>query len=159
MICPHLFENDIEARTRPGANMPSFSEASRTHLETCDLRLQAILNEAIKFVDFVVIEGYRSREAQNQAVADGKSQKPWPTGNHNAFPSRAVDVAPYYPDVKLDWNDVVAFGRLMGVIQLIGMQKGTKLRFGLDWDGDWHTAGKDPNEHFLDAPHVELVDP
>jgi peptidoglycan L-alanyl-D-glutamate endopeptidase CwlK len=140
--------------------MPTFSDASRTRLETCDPRLQEVLREAIKYVDFVVIEGFRSRDAQNKAVSEGKSQKPWPTGNHNASPSRAVDIAPYYPDVKLDWNDVVAFGRLMGMIQLIGMQKGIKLRFGLDWDGDWHTTGKnDPNEHFLDAPHVELVDP
>lgn len=139
--------------------MPSFSEVSKQRLATCDPRLQDILNEAIKFVDFVVLEGHRDRDAQNKAVAEGKSQKPWPTGNHNSLPSRAVDIAPYYPDVKLDWSDVVAFGRLMGMVQLIGLQKGVRLRFGLDWDGDWHTVGKDPNEHFLDAPHVELVDP
>ncbi len=139
--------------------MPTFSKASQNQLATCNYRLQAVLEEAIKYVDFVVLEGFRDRDAQNKAVAEGKSQKPWPTGNHNTYPSRAVDIAPYLPDVKLDWNDLVAFGRLMGIVQVIAMQQGVKLRFGLDWDGDWRTAGKnDPNEHFLDAPHVELVD-
>ena len=117
------------------------------------------MNEAIKYVDFTVLEGFRDRDAQNAAVAAGKSQKPWPTGNHNAIPSRAVDIAPYLPEVKLDWGDIVAFGRLMGMVQLLGAQMQIKLRFGLDWDGDFRTVGRDPNEHFLDAPHVELVDP
>lgn len=140
--------------------MPAFSEVSKQRLATCDTRLQDVLNEAIKWVDFVVLEGHRDRDAQNKAVAEGKSTKPWPTGNHNSLPSRAVDIAPYFSDAKgMDWNDVVAFGRLMGIVDLIARQRGVKLRFGLDWDGDWHTVGKDPNEHFLDAPHVELVDP
>lgn len=138
--------------------MPVFSGGSKQRLATCDPRLQNILGEAIKYVDFIVIEGHRDREAQNRAVAQGKSQKPWPTGNHNLFPSRAVDIAPY-DTATIDWKDLVAFGRLMGIVQLIGEQKGIKLRFGLDWDGDWHTVGHDPDEHFLDAPHIELVNP
>lgn len=139
--------------------MPQFSEVSKQKLATCDPRLQLILNEAIKYVDFTVLEGHRDRDAQNMAVIQGKSQKLWPTGNHNAMPSRAVDIAPWLPDVKIDWKDIVAMGRLMGVVQLIGMQHGIKLRFGLDWDGDWRTVTSDPNEHFMDAPHVELAEP
>lgn len=139
--------------------MPQLSQASQDKLATCDQRLQDILNEAIKIVDFTVLTGHRNQADQDKAVAEGKSQKKWPTGNHNSLPSRAVDIAPWLPEVKIDWNDVVGFGRLMGVVQAIAFTHGVKLRYGLDWDGDYRTVGRDPNEHFLDAPHVELAEP
>lgn len=141
--------------------MPAFSTISKQRLATCDPRLQDLLEEAIKHIDFVVLEGHRGKEAQDEAVRKGTSKKPWPTGNHNKYPSRAVDIAPYFPDVagKIDWGDLVAFGRLMGFIQCLAIQRGIKLRFGLDWDGDFRSANRDPNESFFDAPHIELVDP
>lgn len=138
--------------------MPSFSNLSAQRLATCDPRLQHLLNEAIKYVDFVVLEGHRNEAAQEEAFRTGKSQKHWPNGNHNSLPSKAVDIAPFLPDVKIDWEDLVAFGRLMGFIQCLAVQQGIKLRFGLDWDGDFRTVTRDPNEHFMDAPHVEVLD-
>jgi peptidoglycan L-alanyl-D-glutamate endopeptidase CwlK len=140
--------------------MPSFSETSKQRLATCDSRLQLICNEAIEIVDFVVLEGHRGKEAQNKAFETGASKKRWPDGNHNALPSRAIDIAPFLPEVKIDWKDLVAFGRLMGIVHASAHKHGIKLRFGLDWDGDFRTTAiNDPNEHFLDAPHVELVTP
>jgi peptidoglycan L-alanyl-D-glutamate endopeptidase CwlK len=140
--------------------MPVLSETSKQRLATCDIRLQDVLNEAIKHMDFVVIEGHRDEAAQNEAVRTGKSQKPWPTGNHNRSPSSAVDIAPYFADIKnVDWGDIVAFGRLMGVVQCIADQRSIALRFGLDWNSNLHTVGRDPKEHLLDAPHIELVNP
>jgi peptidoglycan L-alanyl-D-glutamate endopeptidase CwlK len=141
--------------------MPSFSESSKNRLLTCDPRLQELLNEAIKIIDFTVIEGHRGQEAQDKAFREGKSKLRWPKGNHNALPSRAVDIAPVFYDVagKIDWNDLVAFGRLMGYIQCLAVQRGIKLRFGLDWDGDFRSVNRDPDESFFDAPHLELVDP
>ena len=141
--------------------MPQFSNTSNEKLSTCDGRLQRILNRAIQVVDFTVVVGHRNQADQDKAFAEGKSQKKWPDGNHNALPSRAVDIAPVYYEqgAKIDWNDVVAFGRLMGVVQCIAHEMGVKLRFGLDWDGDFRTVGRDSNEKFLDAPHVELLDP
>lgn len=138
--------------------MPAFSQSSLAKLNTCDQRLQEIANEVIKFIDFTVIEGHRDKAAQDAAVAAGKSQKKWPTGNHNSYPSKAMDIAPWLPEVKIDWNDLVAFGRLMGAFQAVAHMKGYKLRFGLDWDGDFRTVNRDPNERFLDAPHMEIVD-
>jgi peptidoglycan L-alanyl-D-glutamate endopeptidase CwlK len=138
--------------------MPVFSATSKQRLATCDSRLQLLLNEAIKHIDFVVVEGHRDEAAQNEAFRKGASKKRWPNGNHNAVPSRAIDIAPYFPDVKIDWNDLVAFGRLMGFIQCLAILHGVKLRFGLDWDGDFRSVNRDPNESFLDAPHIELVD-
>lgn len=139
--------------------MPKFSRTSLARLATCDIRLQNVLNVVIERVDFVVIEGHRGEAAQNKALAEGKSKLGWPRGKHNSLPSRAVDIAPYFKDEGIVWNDLVAFGRLMGYVQAVADSQGVKLRFGLDWDGDWRTAGKnDPGENFLDAPHVELVD-
>jgi peptidoglycan L-alanyl-D-glutamate endopeptidase CwlK len=141
--------------------MPEFSEGSKQKLVTCDKRLQDVLNEVIKNINFTVLEGHRGQEEQEDAFARGASKLHYPFGKHNQIPSRAVDIAPWYIDTKehIDWKDVVAFGRLMGYIQHVAEVMGIRLRFGLDWDGDWHTAGMDSDETFRDAPHVELVDP
>lgn len=139
--------------------MPVFSKQSRGKLNTCDPRLQDILNEAIKIVDITILEGHRGKYAQDLAFSYGHSKLKWPHGKHNALPSRAVDIAPYFPDVKIDWKDLIAFGRLMGIVQAIAHAKGISLRFGLDWDGDFRSVDRDPDENFLDAPHVELADP
>src|SRR5690606_29282042 len=102
------------------------------------------------------------REDQDRAFAEGKSRVTWPHGTHNAMPSRAVDIAPVYYDagkMKIDWNDLLAFGRLMGVIQATAPRHNIRLRFALDRDGDFRSVDRDPDESFLDAPHIELVDP
>lgn len=141
--------------------MPAFSIASMDRLATCDHRLIMVCNDAIEITDFTVLEGHRGQAEQDAAFAAGKSKKPWPTGNHNALPSRAVDLIPYveYPIAAshYDWDDLIAFGRLMGIIQACAFRRGISLRFGLDWNGNFRTVGRDKTETFLDAPHVELL--
>jgi peptidoglycan L-alanyl-D-glutamate endopeptidase CwlK len=140
--------------------MPGFSQVSKQRLATCDARLRAVLEETIKEIDFIVLEGHRGQADQDKAFAEGKSKLKFPKGKHNALPSRAVDIWPYPPDGTLNWKDVVAAGRLMGYIQRVAKEMGIRLRFGLDWDGDFRTAGPtDPDESFLDAPHVEILGP
>ncbi len=139
--------------------MPSFSNNSKVKLSTCDPRLQEILYEAIEIVDFTIMEGHRGEAAQNKAFAEKKSKLKWPNGNHNKRPSTAVDIAPWLPGwPNIDWDDLIAFGRLMGIVQAIAFRKGIKLRFGLDWDGDFRSVNRDATETFLDAPHVEVLD-
>lgn len=130
-------------------------------LSTCDQRLQTILHDVDAFVSFKVLEGHRNKEAQDAAFARGATKKKWPEGNHNTLPSRAVDIAPLsrQPGDALSWSDVIAFGRLMGYVQACADRRGIKLRFGLDWDGDWRSVGPDPDESFEDCPHVELLTP
>lgn len=138
----------------------TFSVLDIQRLQTCDHALQDILIEAREIVPFMVLEGHRGQAAQEAAFAAGKSQLHWPHGKHNGVPSQAVDVAPIYfsGDVRqIDWGDLVAFGRIMGVVQAVAHKRGVKLRFGLDWDGDFRSVGRDPDEHFMDAPHIELV--
>jgi peptidoglycan L-alanyl-D-glutamate endopeptidase CwlK len=138
--------------------MPVFSAQSKGRLNTCDPRLQDILNEAIKIVDITILEGHRGQIKQDAAFASGHSKLRWPHGKHNSFPSRAVDIAPFVIDTGIDWKDLIAFGRVMGVVQAVAHAKGIRLRFGLDWDGDFRSVDVDPDESFMDAPHIELVD-
>ena len=141
--------------------MATFSTASMQKLMTCDPRLQRILLEAIERREFTILEGHRNQADQDAAFDRGTSKLRYPHGKHNAMPSRAVDIAPYYMDGgdKITWKDVPAFARLMGYIERIAFEHGVKVRLGMDWDGDFRTAGHDPGEAFLDAPHLELVEP
>lgn len=135
--------------------MAVFSAKSEAQLATCDARIQKILREVIKFVDFIVIEGHRGQAAQEAAFDAGTTKLHWPFGKHNASPSRAVDIAPYFANVigGIDWKDLPSFARLMGYIERVAKEQGIALRFGLDWNGDFRTR----DETFVDAPHLELA--
>lgn len=141
--------------------MATFGSASLQRLVTCDTRLIIIAKDAIAIQDHAIITGHRNQADQEQAFREGKTKLHWPHGNHNANPSRAIDIAPVYYEagMKIDWNDVIAFGRIAGIYQACAHRRGIRLRFGLDWDGDFRSVDRDPGESFLDAPHIELVDP
>lgn len=128
--------------------MPAFSKTSLDRLATCHPKIQEVMNEVIKYEDFIVIEGHRDKEAQNRAFREGKSKLDWPHGKHNTLPSNAIDIAP----CPLDWNDSLAFARLAGYVQAVADSKGIRLRWGGDWDRD----GQSKDERFLDLVHLEL---
>lgn len=139
----------------------SLDPGSLKKLEQVDLRLKALcLRVASHGVPFRVLTGHRGEEEQNRAFEERKSQKRWPDGNHNALPSRAIDVVPFYIDVvtKIDWKDVYAVCRLAGYFEATAVGMGIRLRLGMDWNGNWRTSGRgDPKESFLDAYHLELA--
>lgn len=128
--------------------MPSFSKLSAERLATCDERLQRILNEAIKRVDFTVICGHRDEEAQEEAFRLNRSKVRWPMSKHNRLPSLAVDVAPY----PIDWKDTARFARLAGYIERVAHEQGVTIRWGGDFNGNWRSDDK-----FIDMPHLEIV--
>ena len=101
-----------------------------------------------------VLCGTRSKREQDEAHAAGKTKLLWPRSKHNATPSQAVDVIPYFLSGKqrYDWEDLLAFSRLAGVILAVAHRHGVKLRWGGDWDRD----GRSADETFLDLPHFEL---
>jgi peptidoglycan L-alanyl-D-glutamate endopeptidase CwlK len=132
--------------------MPQFGAESTRQKLTCHPRLQLVLDEAIKYFDFAVVEGHRGKEAQNIAYAKHLSQLPWPLGNHNALPSRAADIAPYPIDWKEGEKPHLRFAFMMGVVWVAAAKVGVKIRFGMDWN-----RNLDPrDESFIDLPHVEL---
>ena len=134
--------------------MPRFSRKSKDALATCDERIQVVLNEAIKHVDFTVVWGYRNEEQQNRALASDNSTKAYPNSKHNKRPSQAVDIAPYFPGVGIDWDETYAFCRLIGYIERIADEMGIQLRWGGDWNDNYRTN----DERLKDLGHLELVD-
>jgi|AntRauTorcE11897_2_1112592.scaffolds.fasta_scaffold00046_43 peptidoglycan L-alanyl-D-glutamate endopeptidase CwlK len=130
--------------------MYKFGPTSQRRLDTCHPKLQEILNEAIKHVDFSVLCGHRNEADQTTAFQSENSKVQWPNSKHNSMPSRAVDIAPY----PIDWEDLKRFAHLGGLIRGIAVVKGIKLRFGFDWDVD----GDITDHKFMDWPHIELAD-
>lgn len=128
--------------------MPQLSEKSKLLLSSCDVRLQEICNLAIEIMDFTVITGHRTKEEQEKAFLGGKSKLKWPDGKHNQMPSMAVDIAPY----PIDWNDTARFYLLAGIMLGIARQRGIKLRWGGDWNGDFNLK----DNKFQDVGHFEL---
>ena len=130
--------------------MPSFGKKSQERLNTCDPRLVELFEIVIEDFDCSVLEGYREKEAQNRAFDEGKSKLRFPEGNHNKYPSLAVDVAPY----PIDWEDRDRFHYFAGFVKGVASQLGLDIRWGGDWDSDTQT--KDNN--FDDLPHFEIRD-
>ena len=120
-------------------------------LATCHPKLQKVLNEAIKYVDFTVVEGHRGKEAQNLAFKNGLSKLQWPKGNHNATPSRAADIAPWPVDWKEGEKPHLRFAFMMGAVFVCAKDLGIRVRFGMDWNSNFIV-----DESFVDLPHVEL---
>ncbi len=116
------------------------SEQSTTRLMTCDERLRSIVTEVSKRLNISVLEGHRGQAAQDLAIAQGRSQTPWPTSKHNKQPSLAVDVVPY----PVDWKNESAFNILAMEMAFEAGKQGVRLR----WGGTFKS--------FRDLPHFEL---
>jgi peptidoglycan L-alanyl-D-glutamate endopeptidase CwlK len=123
---------------------------SLTNLYGVDERLVKMCHEAIKIVDFAVIEGVRTQETQDRYYFEGKTKLKFPNSKHNKTPSLAIDIVPY----PVDWSDKQRFAYLAGVFQGIAHNLGFKVR----WGGDWNSDGHFKNETFHDLPHFEIVD-
>jgi peptidoglycan L-alanyl-D-glutamate endopeptidase CwlK len=144
--------------------MPAFSQKSIDRLSTCHKDIQVIFNEVIEYWDCTISCGFRPEEEQNKAYAEGKSKLRWPNGNHNKYPSNAVDVYPYPVDLfPKNQRDAEIYKYRMAYFAGFVMEKAKQLkaqgkiahelRWGCDWNGD--TEIKDHT--FLDFPHFELV--
>ncbi len=132
--------------------MPHFGTASRLRLTTCHPDIRAVMNQAIKFIDFSVTAGQRGEEAQNAAYAAGNSQVPWPESTHNTEPlSEGIDVAPY----PIAWDDRERFTLMAGIILTCGWMMDIDLR----WGGDWNRETEVKDNKFDDLGHFEIVLP
>ena len=129
--------------------MFKFGKRSRKNLETCDQRLQNILNEVIKYVDCTVIEGHRSETRQDELFDQGKTKVKYPNGRHNKYPSLAVDVVPY----PIDWKDRERMTLFAGFVK--GIAKGM-YNIDLRWGGDWDSDFEVQDNRFDDFPHFEI---
>ena len=129
--------------------MYSFSKRSRERLESCHADLIAVCEKVIQTYDFLVLEGHRSGEWQDELFRQGKSKLKAGESKHNFSPSLAVDIAPY----PIDWNDSNRFYLLAGMMFQAANELGVKLRWGADWNRNWdHT-----DQTWFDLPHFELL--
>jgi peptidoglycan LD-endopeptidase CwlK len=126
----------------------TLNDTSLHKLATCDDRLQALVTAVAARIPCVVLEGHRGQQAQDAAYAAGKTKLRWPHGNHNATPSRAVDLAP----APVDWNDRERFTLFAGFVLGTAAAQGVSLRWGGDWNGNFNVA----DNSFDDLVHFEL---
>ena len=160
--------------------MPTFGSKSAQNLASVHPILRAACEDAIRWMDFSVREGFRSADRQEEMYAAGQSKARAGQSKHNSNPSHAVDVYPYplgkaefeslqliesmkrgrvkeiTPDQAIGCVQVFArFAMLGGVIIQACQGRGWEAR----WGGDWNMDEQDLGAGFLDAPHVELVGP
>ena len=139
--------------------MPTYSKRSQEQFDTLDPRLQKVLSLILSDgFDHTITDGYRGEEAQNEAVAQGRSTKRFPSGEHNKLPSKAVDVLPYPIEYKaLEKGDdlaVLKVGLFAGYFIARAKGLGIKIR----WGGDWNMNMDVRDQKFNDWPHFEVED-
>jgi len=128
--------------------MPTFGASSLAALAKCHPLMQEIAQEAIKTIDFKVLDSTRGRTDQERAYATGRSKAKFGQSAHNYVPAIAFDLFP----APYDWNNRAAFKKLSGVIMAIAKKKGVPIR----WGGDWNMDGDKTTSDAWDMPHFEL---
>lgn len=102
--------------------------------------LVKVVERAIEItpIDFVVIEGLRTKERQRYLVAKGASK----TMNSYHLTGHAVDIAPLVDgEASWDWEH---YKELAPAIK----QAAQELDVSISWGGDWKT--------FPDGPHWQI---
>lgn len=127
--------------------MFKFSVRSENNLIGVNPVLVEVARRALEIteVDFIVIEGLRSPERQQELYKSGKSK----TLKSNHLIGDAIDVIP----VKTTW-DVEEFRPVLRAFATAASELGVKLRFGVNWKNN---PDLPPSSSFIDAPHIELV--
>ena len=126
--------------------MYKFGKRSKERLKGVDARLVNVLNGLIKIMDVTIIERLRSKERQEQLLAQGKTK----TKYSKHIEGKAVDLAPY----PINWEDREMFHYMGGMLRGLGKAMGVNIRWGGDWDSD----GDINDNRFDDLVHVEIKD-
>lgn len=127
-----------------------YSTRSEQRLLECDIRLQSIFRELLKFYDHTIVCGHRNAKDQNAAYEAGNSKVQWPNSKHNDVPSMAVDVIPY-PD---GWDSIKSFYFMAGAVKAIAEKQGVRIR----WGGDWSMDNDFNDQTFMDLAHFEIYE-
>lgn len=142
------------------------SQRSLRNLQGVHPDLSAVIHRAIEktAVDFVVIEGLRTRQRQIELVNAGASQ----TMNSRHLTGHAVDLAAWVGAIRWDWP---LYPRIAEGVRLAARELGVKMIWGGCWDRELtgieescEDAAEDyvvrrkaaGRRAFLDGPHFEL---
>lgn len=138
----------------------SLSQRSISNLRQVHPDLVAVVGRAIQITeqDFMVIEGVRTQERQDELWAQGRTT-PGPVvtwtkdvSSHGIGKDgygHAVDICPF----PVDWNDLSKFDAISKAMFAAATEFGIRLRWGADWDMD----GKPRERGESDSPHFELA--
>ena len=121
--------------------MRKYSQRSLESLKGIHHDLRRVIDRALQDapMDFIVIEGLRTYERQEQLVASGASK----TMNSRHLTGHAVDLLPIGPDGK------AAFAwPLYDVLGPAVKDAAAVESVDLEWGGDWRS--------FKDGPHFQL---
>jgi len=135
-----------------------FSKASRNNLDTCNERLQLVIEKALSLglIDFSVVGGTRSKGEQNRYYDLKKSKVRWPYSKHNILNKgdkcEAADVVPFIRG-KSSYNTKHCC-YLAGIIISVGKQMSVKIRWGGNWDMDGEPI---TDQDFQDLIHFEMA--
>ena len=79
-----------------------WGKTSMDRLVTCDKRLQDLADMMLarSTFDLTILQGYRTKDEQEEAYKSGKSNARFGESKHNVFPSKAIDIIP----VKVNWD-------------------------------------------------------
>lgn len=114
-----------------------FSQRSLDNMKGVHPDLVKVVHRALELtpVDFVVIEGLRSRQRQEELFRKGFSK----TLNSRHLTGHAVDIVP----LPVDWKNIEPFRRLAQAMKAAASELDVPIVWGGDWKG-W------------DNPHYEL---
>jgi peptidoglycan L-alanyl-D-glutamate endopeptidase CwlK len=132
-----------------------FSQRSRNNLEGVHPDLVRVVERALELtrVDFVVIEGLRTKERQRKLFAARATR----TMNSRHLTGHAVDLVPWIDGtIRWDWPPFYKIAEAM-------KEAAEELGVGVRWGGSWKilNGGPIPNadtlsHSFPDGPHFEL---
>lgn len=119
----------------------TYSTRSLNNLRGIHPDLRRVIDKALQDspLDFVVIEGLRTRERQQELVNSGASR----TMNSRHLTGHAVDLLPIGPDGRGEFA-----WPLYNVLGPAVKKAAEELGVSIVWGGDWRT--------FRDGPHIEL---
>lgn len=131
-----------------------FGEESKKALSTADPRLRLLCNSVIMFQNVAIREGHRTREAQEEHFAAGRTKVHYPDSEHNKWPSRAIHILPWPISWSGTHKNLVRYYHLAGRVKQIAEFYGIGIRWGGDWDQDLDFS----DQTFDDLGHYELRD-
>lgn len=133
------------------------SQTSLDRLQGVNERLVILVHRALELsgVEFMVVEGLRTKQRQQQLYAQGRTSKgqivTW-TLNSKHIDGLAVDLAPVV-NGKIDWNDSKKFDAIAKAMFMAAAEAKVLLR----WGADWNRNDKPREKGESDSPHFELV--
>ena len=138
--------------------MFKLSQRSLSRLVGVNEDLVSVVKRAIEIseVDFMVVEGLRTKQRQEELYAQGRT-KPgrivtW-TMKSKHIDGLAVDIAPCNKDGSINWNDLKMFDKMADAMFKAAKELNISIRWGRDWDMDGIRGEKGET----DSPHFELV--